>query len=293
MRQRDPARLVAGVLRLLELEDKGGDTFFSQPTGGSDFRLFGGQVMAQALRAAMATVADDRLAHSLHAYFLRQGNPQLPITYAVERLRDGGSFSTRTLIARQADKPIFSMSASFQTEEQGWEHQLEMAAYPAPETLRSETVIREEQIAGTGLPEDFLLAHIPVDLRPVQERRYIDPQPSPGRQEFWFKPLVPLPDDPQLHRIFLAYVSDFLLLSTVLLPHGVHWATTKMQSATIDHSLWLHAQPDLGDWMLYAQEAAWTGQGRGLARGMIYSRDGRLIASMAQEGLIRPLPPEG
>jgi acyl-CoA thioesterase-2 len=283
----DPARIVERVLAMLDLERIDADSFRRPAVGGSGPRLFGGQLVAQALIAAARTVADDRPAHSLHGYFLRLGDPALPTTYEVSRLRDGGRFSTRHVTVLQDEAAIFSLSASFHSAEHGYAHQPDMPDVPAPESLQTETAIREAQAADIPNRRDFLLRHIPIDLRPVKPRDYARPEKLPPHQAYWFRPWSKVPDDPLIQTAFLAYLSDFMLLSTTLLPHGVHWSTAKIQNASLDHSLWLHAPPRFDGWMLYVQEAPWAGGARGLARGMIYDAEGRLVASAAQEGLIR------
>lgn len=284
----DAARIIADLVALLDLDPVGDDVFRSLPSAKPGIRIFGGQAVAQALLAASRTVGADRTAHSLHGYFLRAGNPALPIDYAVERDRDGGSFSSRRVVARQSGVPIFSLSASFHVAEEGFEHQPAMPGVPPADGLKSETAIRQEQVADVPNRRGFLLRDIPIELRPVRPRRFARPEKSAPQQEYWFRPVAPLPGDADLRLAFLAYASDFMLLSTALLPHGVHWSTSDIQNASLDHSMWLHRPPRFDDWMLYVQETPWAGGARGLVRGAIYDVAGQLIASVAQEGLLRP-----
>lgn len=250
-------------------------------------RVFGGQVLAQALLAASSTV-EDRLPHSLHAYFLRAGDPDAPIVYSVDRSRDGRSFSARRVVAIQHGRQIFTLAASFQVDEEGLEHQ-----FPMPD------VAPPEQVAAMDLPPREELGHMPKPLQRWLDRfgpfefravRGADPDdriPQPPFKELWFRLNGPLPDDPRLHRALLAYVSDFHLVGTATLPHGISWVQGNLVIASLDHAMWFHRDVRLDDWLLYACDSPSTSGGRGLARGMIYDRAGRLVASTAQEGVIR------
>ncbi|EMD81729.1 acyl-CoA thioesterase [Pacificimonas flava] len=281
-------RLVAELVDVLDLERIEENLFRGQNSADASFRLFGGQVIAQALVAASRTVADDRQPHSLHAYFMRPGAVDVPVVYQVERDRDGSSFSTRRVVAIQNGKPIFNLAASFQIAEDGYEHQFDMPDVTPPEELKSETEWRQSWIG--EIPEK-LRPHFTRE-RPIDFRR-VD-QAAPGkegrepRQIVWFRAQAALPDDPALHRCMLAYASDMTLLSTCQRPHGLKWYSGEVQVASLDHALWFHAPARADDWLLYVQDSPWAGGARGMNRGLIYDRRGRMIASVAQEGLMRP-----
>lgn len=278
------------LVTLLTLEQDGEARFVSPHTDASGYRVFGGQVLAQALMAALATVDDGRPAHSLHAHFLRAGDGAVPIEYSVERLRDGRSFSTRQVTARQAGKVLLVATVSCHvTEKAGLEHQVPMPDVAQPESLRSETDIRLEALQRTDVEwlGPLVMSHHRAELRPVAPRDFAEPKVSPPHQHFWVRPIGAIPDDWRLRQGVLAYVSDMMLLSTALLPHGIYWATTAMDSASLDHALWFHALPDFDDWLLWSIETPWTGAARGLTQGRFFSREGTLLASAAQEGLLR------
>lgn len=280
--------LVADLVRSLTLAEVDADRFHSALPAKRWQRLFGGEVFAQAMTAASHTVGADRMIHSAHGHFLRPGCPDAPIDYRVERDRDGRSFSSRRVSAHQGDALVFTMGASFHVSESGYAHHDAMPDVAPPEDLRSEEDVRRDQSAAMiDRVRDFALRSMPIELRPVVPRNFINPAPRPPVQHFWFKPVTPLPEDALLHRAVLAYVSDMMLLSTALLPHAVHWSTTKIQNASLDHSFWMHTQPNFSDWMLYSLDSPWAGGGRALCRGRIFDRTGRLIASVAQEGLLR------
>ena len=251
--------------------------------------VFGGQVLGQALSAATQTVPSERRVHSMQAYFLRPGDAKKPIVYDVDRIRDGGSFTTRRVVAIQSGEPIFNMAASFQVEEPGFHHEDEMPNVPAPETLRTE----RERLAALGekLPKVFrdrALAERPFELRPVDgSSDIILPGPLPPTRVVWLRASGRLPDDPGVHRAMLAYVSDNAFITTSLLPHGVGWHTPGMQVASLDHVMWFHEPFRADEWLLYVIESPKAHGARGLVRGKVYTRDGRLVASTAQEGLIR------
>ncbi len=252
-------------------------------------RVFGGQVIAQALAAAQDTVSGERAAHSLHAYFMRPGSEDYEITYRVERDFDGGSFSTRRIIASQQDRPILNMAASFQKREEGLSHQDPMPDVPPPEDLQTEAELRAR--FADQIPEKFrsnFLRDRPFESRPVNPRDWLGgDKRQPARQDVWFRLRAPIGDDAALHRAMLVYQSDSWLLGTCTLAHGVTWLTPGMMTASLDHAVWLHDDFRIDDWMLYSCDSPWTGKGRGFNRGSIYTRDGRLVASCAQEGLIR------
>ena len=252
-------------------------------------QLFGGQVLGQALSAASQTTMAERRAHSLHGYFLRPGDPARPVIYQVERLRDGRSFSTRRITAIQKGVPIFTGSASFQDREEGFSHQQPcMPLVPAPEELPSETELARQLI--DQLPERIRASATrdkPLDIRPVTQVNPYSPEPSDPVTHVWVRSNGRLPDSPQLHQCLLAYFSDFNLLSTSMLPHGVSVFQKSMQVASLDHSLWFHHDLRIDDWLLYVVDSPWSGNARGFAQGGVFERSGRLVASTAQEGLIR------
>jgi len=275
------------LLSLLDLEQIEDDIFRGVSPKDRWQRVFGGQVLGQALVAASRTV-EGRGCHSLHAYFLRPGDPRIPIIYEVDRSRDGSSFTARRVVAIQHGQPIFTMSASFQLSEQGLEHQTEMPAVPDPETLKSEYEWRMEIL--NDLPEHvrpwFLRAR-PIEFRPVEPANRFAKSRFLPRQVLWFRAVAPLPDGEAIHQCVLAYASDMTLLDTSLLPHGFTIFTGALQVASLDHAMWLHRPFRADEWLLYVQESPSAAGGRGLNRGTIYRRDGALIASVAQEGLIR------
>ncbi len=251
-------------------------------------QLFGGQVLGQCVSAANQTVAPSRHVHSLHGYFLRPGDASLPVVYDVDRVRDGGSFSTRRVTAIQKGKPIFFCSASFQAEEEGFYHQLPMLSVPGPDDLPTETDIAR-QVAHL-IPErirDRMLSDKPIEIRPVTRINPFTPEPVEPVKYIWFRAVGPLPDEPQLHKLLLAYASDFNLLTTSMLPHGVSVFQKFMQVASLDHALWFHADLRMDDWLLYAMDSPWAGNARGFSRASIFNRAGQLVASVTQEGLIR------
>ena len=283
-----PEQLVAQLTALLEVEELDTDLYRGPRNPGGVGRVFGGQVIAQALQAAQRSVDGDKTAHSLHAYFMRPGDEDFPIIYRVVRDFEGRSFATRRVIAMQKGQPILNMAASFQRPADGLHHQFDMPDVPAPEDLRSERELREE--IRDQVPEKFrrfFLRARPIEIRPVNPRNWFAPEPGEPVQHSWFKVVAPLPDDPALHRAMLAYATDMTLLGTCMLPHGVSWMTGQVQTASLDHSIWLHEPFRFDEWLLYTTDSPWSGHSRGFNRGRIYARDGRLIANVAQEGLIR------
>lgn len=288
-----PAELVAGLVDLLTVTREGDDSFLGQPQPGGVGRVFGGQVIAQALQAAQRST-EGKIAHSLHAYFMRAGDENFPIIYRVVRDFEGKSFATRRVIALQKGQPILNLAASFQMEEDGLHHQDAMPAdIPPPEDLKSETELRLEQ--ADQIPEKFreffVRRRTAIDIRPLYPRSWFTPTKRDPVNYSWFRCVAPIPDDPAIHRAVLAYASDMALMATSMMPHGVNWMTPGMQSASLDHALWLHEPVRADEWMLYATDSPWAGHGRGMNRGSIFSRDGRLVASVAQEGLIRMRTP--
>jgi acyl-CoA thioesterase-2 len=259
--------------------------------------VFGGQVVAQALVAAQRSMADEREPHSLHAYFLQAGDLRQPIRYAVERLRDGRSFSARRVQALQNGRPILSMIASFQRPEDGFEHSIEMPDTPSPERLRPVTELRDDWLREVPDLNPFiktlLQRDFPVEFRPVQRWNPLRPQYDEPRHSVWFRMLGNIPEDAGLHRALLAYASDFYLLSCTVRPHGQAWYAPELMAASLDHALWFHRPARVDEWLLYSMESPIARSARGLATGRIWDREGRLIASVAQEGLIRRFGGEG
>ncbi|MFN3516142.1 MAG: acyl-CoA thioesterase [Novosphingobium sp.] len=289
-----PERLVAGLLKLLEVTPDGEDHFVGRRKRGGVGRVFGGEVIAQALNAAQATVPENRPAHSLHAYFLRGGSEGTPSDYRVERDFDGGSFSNRRVVASQEGRPILNLTASFQRHEEGLHHiDAEMPDVPPPEELEPEAMVRR-RYAEQARPEarHHFLSPRPVEMRAVEGRHWMNPQPAAPRSHSWFRTVAPLPDDPRIHRAVLAYASDMSLLGTCALPHGLSWARGEVISASLDHVVWFHEPFRADDWLLYATDSPWSGGGRGFNRGRVFTREGRLVASVAQEGMIRKVVPK-
>jgi len=251
-------------------------------------QLFGGQVLGQSLSAMSQTVEDARQVHSMHGYFLRPGDASLPVVYQVDRVRDGGSFSTRRVTAIQKGQPIFTSSASFQYDESGFEHQIPMPDVVGPENLPSELdMIRQRAHLIPESMREKLLCAKPIEFRPVVGEDPFNPQVSDPIKYVWFRADGTLPDSPALHKYLLAYASDFGLLTTSLLPHGKGVWQKDMQVASLDHALWFHADLRADDWLLYAMDSPWAGNSRGFSRGSVYNRAGQLVASVTQEGLIR------
>jgi acyl-CoA thioesterase-2 len=285
-----PEELIADLLRVLDLKPLGEDRFEGPRRTDGIGRVFGGQVIAQALTAAQATAPEDRPAHSLHAYFLRGGNEDLAIEYRVERGFDGGSFANRRVIALQEERQILACSVSFQRREDGPHHQAAvMPDVPAPEALEADRALLERHRAEieAGAPPIMLRAH-PMEMRPVHPEVLLSREPSAPEQCIWFRARAPLPDDPRVHRAVIAYFSDMRLMTTCLLPHGLSFILGDVRGASLDHALWFHADARADEWLLYATESPWSGHARGLNFGRIYTRDGRLVASTAQEGMFRP-----
>jgi acyl-CoA thioesterase-2 len=287
-RATDPAALVDQLTRLLDIERIDTDLYRGPRQPGGVGRVFGGQVVAQALQAAQRSVDDDKIAHSLHAYFMRPGDENHPIIYRVVRDFDGRSFANRRVIAMQGGQPILNMTASFQAPADGLHHQFDMPDVPGPDELRSERDLREA--IRDEVPEKFrrfFLRARPIEIRPVNPRNWFKPVKSEPVQSSWFRVVAPLPDDPALHRAMLTYATDMTLLGTCMLPHGVSWMNGGVQTASLDHAVWLHEPFRFDEWLLYTTDSPWSGHSRGFNRGRIYAQDGRLVASVAQEGLIR------
>ncbi len=254
-------------------------------------RVFGGQVLGQALVAAVRTVDDARNVHSLHAYFLLGGDPKHPIIYDVERTRDGGSFTTRRVKAVQHGRIIFAMSVSFHKNEPGFEHQTVMPDVPGPDGLMNVNGMLKARLA--EMPEAmraYWSRPHAFEFRPVDVQRYLSREPGPGQQHIWLRANGSLPDDPRIHASMLAYASDFTLLDTALIPHGKLLFDRDLQLASLDHAMWFHRPFRVDDWLLYAQDSPSATGARGFCRGSVYTRDGQLVASVAQEGMIRQRP---
>ncbi|CAL9306164.1 MULTISPECIES: acyl-CoA thioesterase II [Streptomyces] len=278
------------LLDLLDLEQIEENIFRGSSRSAVVPRVFGGQVAAQALVAAGRTVPEDRPAHSLHAYFLRPGDPGAPIVYTVDRIRDGRSFTTRRVVAVQHGKPIFHLSASFQTYEEGLDHQEPMPASPDPETLpTSEERLRGYAHLDPEVVDRFLEARAAVDLRYVDEPPYGRfGEPRAPHSQVWFRTNGKLADDPLLHVVLATYVSDMTLLDSVLLAHGRGgWAVGDVVGASLDHAMWFHRPFRADEWLLYDQQSPSAHGGRGLGQARIYTQDGRLAVSVIQEGVVR------
>ncbi|MGB7757178.1 MAG: acyl-CoA thioesterase II [Salinisphaera sp.] len=286
-----PETLVADLLAQLDLEVLEDQLFRGSSRNLGGRSVFGGQVAGQAMVAATRTVEPGRLAHSMHGYFLRPGDMDKAIVYEVENIRDGRSFAARRVQAIQHGRPIFSMLASFHAAEEGYVHQAEMPEVPGPEGLASHDELRHEWVdALDRVPESLREAvgrEIAIDLRPVHPWNMLAPDRREPKQYVWFRAKAALPADQALHRAVLTYASDFNLLTTAQLPHGVSFFTPGMQMASIDHALWFHGDLAVDDWLLYAMDSPGAQDARGLSRGLIFTREGRLVASVAQEGLIR------
>jgi len=290
-----PETLVADLVLLLDLEPRGEDRFAGRRKKGGVGRVFGGQAIAQALGAAERTVDEARQCHSLHCYFLRGGSEDYPIDFKVERDFDGGSFSNRRVVASQQGQPILNLTASFQAPQKGLEHQHPvMPGVPGPDELKSDATLRRE--LSELLPNQYrdrLLTPWPIDTRPVEPRDWMVPEKNDPVTHSWFRTVAELPDDPRVHRAVLAYASDMHLLATSTRPHGVNWYRGEIKAASLDHAIWFHEPFRADEWLLHVTDSPWAGGSRGFTRGQIFSADGRLVASTAQEGLIRRIEPKG
>ncbi|MCC5880760.1 MAG: acyl-CoA thioesterase II [Idiomarina sp.] len=282
------SQVLQDLLNLLDLETIEEGLYRGQSQDLGFAALFGGQVMGQALCAAKKTLAEDRLVHSLHSYFLRPGDAHKPIVYDVENIRDGRSFSTRRVQAIQYGKPIFYMTASFQVAEEGIEHQAEMPDVPGPEGLISDLDVHRKhaELIPEALRSKFT-SDKPILMRFVTDYNPFNPQKTEAKRYVWLKANGEMPDDLRVHKYLLAYASDFNFLPTALQPHGLSFASPKMQMATIDHAMWFHRDFRMDDWVLYAIDSPSASNARGLVRGQVFNRQGQLVASTMQEGLIR------
>jgi acyl-CoA thioesterase II len=280
-------RRLADLLQLLELERLELNLFRGESRDIGSPQVFGGQVLGQALSAAAATV-EERVVHSLHAYFLRRGDYHAPIVYEVDRSLDGHSFSNRRVVAIQHGQQIFNMTASFQVAESGFDHQIAMPEVPPPESLNDSESPPAQLLA--KLPERvrrFFQQPRPFEFRMVRPIEYTQPRREAPAREIWFRAVGRLEGDEMLHRRLLAYVSDFFLLDTATLPHGTSLLRPTLVMASIDHAMWFHRSLRVDDWLLYAMDSPSASGARGFARASVFARDGRLVASAAQEGLVR------
>ena len=285
------SKVLDELVTLLELERLEVNLFRGLSPDEERQRVFGGQVAGQALIAAGRTVEPDRRVHSLHAYFLRPGDPTIPIIYDVDRIRDGRSFTTRRVVAIQHGHAIFNLAASFQIEERGPEHQYEMPKVPEPEELPT-FLERLTPYKERFTPEvwGWLERERPVETRSCEPPRWIDASVGTGEQHVWFKANGKLDDDPLLHACIVAYASDLTLLDTAVAPHQIDYTDESFQVASLDHAMWFHRPFRVDEWVLYHQKSPSASGARGLAEGFIYSRDGRLCVTVIQEGLMRPRP---
>lgn len=296
----DPQSAVARLVTLLDLEELDVDLYRGQSTNEGWLRVYGGQVVAQALLAASRSVGDGRLCHSLHCYFIRPGDPKTPIVYRVERDRDGASFTTRRVIAIQKGRPIFNMAASFQLPEAGLEHAVPIALdVPAPETLQSDAEWARQH--AEQVPEPWRTIwqtrDRPLDIRAIEPdslEEFFHPKAKPPRQQHWVRLAAPLPAevaaDPVMQRALFAYASDMTLLDTCLGPHAISWTNPRLQSASLDHSIWFNVTPDMNQWHLFDQDSPMAAGGRGMNRAIVHQADGAPVACVMQEGLIRVRP---
>jgi acyl-CoA thioesterase II len=284
------ASAVQEVLDILDLEPLEVNLFRGRSPQSRWQRVFGGQVIGQALVAACRTVEDvtARPPHSLHAYFLLGGDPKVPIIYEVDRIRDGKSFTTRNVKAIQHGHPIFSMSVSFHVAEPGLAHQVKMPDVPKPDAQPSEAEIKERILPLMPEPvRRYYERERPIELRPVEYSRYLGEKSEDGRFNVWIRATGQLPDEPAIHQCVLAYASDMMLLDAALIPHGRSVFSEDIMAASLDHALWFHRPFRADEWLLYAQDSPSLADSRGFSRGLIFASDGTLVASVAQEGLLR------
>jgi len=284
------------VLDLLDLEPIEINMFRGISPAEGWQRVYGGQVIGQALVAASRTVEDEnRIAHSLHGYFLRPGDTTIPIVYSVDRIRDGKSFNTRRVVAIQKGRPIFSMSVSFQVIEEGLHHQIPMPEAAAPKDCPSQEDLRKNYI--NDIPkeyrENFLNREDPIEMRFQDGMNDFKPDPMPPHQRVWIRAVDKMPDDVRLHQCVLAYASDMTLMDNAIRPHGIGWTEENFQTASLDHAMWFHQPFRADEWLLYYQDSPYSGGARGFNRGSFFTREGQLIASASQEGLMRLHPPRG
>ncbi len=280
--------VLAELLKLLKLEKIEENIFRGQSQDLGFGAVFGGQVLGQSLSAAYQTVPEGRSAHSLHSYFLRSGDAQKPIVYNVDCIRDGKSFTTRRVVALQKGHAIFNMAVSFQTAEGGFDHQSSAPQVPGPQGITPELELAMQ--VADRIPESIrgkILCKKPIEIRPVNPINPFAPKKRDPQRFVWFRAIDKLPDDPMVHQYLLAYASDFSLVGTALYPHGHSFWEPQMQVASLDHAMWFHRDFRMDDWLLYAMESPNAFGARGLNNGRIYTRAGKLVASVTQEGLIR------
>lgn len=278
---------VDALVNLLDLEPIEVNIFRGFNPDEDRQRLFGGQVAGQSLVAAVRTIEPELRVHSLHSYFLRPGDPEIPVLYEVDRIRDGRSFATRRVVAIQHGRAIFNMSASFHKKEPGFEHSDPMPDAPPPESLLTRNQILQSM---ESLPDGWDPAEDrPIDTRWVGQHPFARSDPQPPNQLVWFRADGTLPDDPVLHTCLLTYASDMTLLDTTLLPHGHSYGDNDVMMASLDHAMWFHGPFRADEWLLYDQHTPFAGNARGLATAKVFTHDGRLVATVVQEGLIRPI----
>ncbi|MBK5960125.1 acyl-CoA thioesterase II [Rhodoplanes elegans] len=285
------ASAVQHLLSVIDLEPLEVNLFRGRSPQSGWQRVFGGQVIGQALVAACRTVDEiaERPPHSLHAYFLLAGDPKVPIIYEVERLRDGKSYTTRRVTAIQHGRPIYSAMVSFHRPEEGFEHQFKMPDVAGPENLPSELELKERILPLMPDPvRGYYERERPIELRPVEFERYLGKAHPEGRFHVWIRTTGRLPDEPAIHRCVLAYASDMLLLDASMIPHGRTLFEKDIMAASLDHAMWFHRPFRADEWLLYCQDSPNAHGARGLGRGLIFARDGTLVASVAQEGVVRP-----
>jgi acyl-CoA thioesterase-2 len=300
-----PESLLADLIRLLTVEKRAADVYAGPPQLGGVGRVFGGQVLAQALQAAQATVVDGKKAHSLHAYFLRGGREGAPIEYRIERDFDGRSFANRRVVAAQENEegmavPILNLTASFQQPESGLEHcDAAMPDVPGPDELRPDMEQRRELAEKwadriSEAQRAMMLRPRPIEMRTCDALHWMSRAPRPPYAHTWFRVIAPITgaaDTPELHRAIITYASDYTLLGTSALPHGLSWMRGELVGASLDHAIWFHREARADEWLLYATDSPWSGGGRGFNRGRIFNQAGELIASVAQEGMMRRRAP--
>lgn len=279
------------IIKTLDLEEIELNHYLATSPNEGWQRVYGGQVIGQALVAASRTVLPNRSAHSLHGYFLRAGDTTIPILYKVDRIRDGKSFTTRRVVAVQRGQAIFTMSISFQIDEGGLSHQFDMPKVPAPDSLPTEDELRREQ--AKSWPKEFqesFSGSSAIQVKPVDPVDLLNPKPTQAVQRCWMRCGEPLPDDPRIHQCVLAYLSDWSLLDTASRPHGVSFMQENVQVASLDHAMWFHRSFRADEWLLYDQDSPSASGARGFNRGLIYNQTGKLVASTTQEGLLRIYP---
>ena len=279
------------IIETLDLEEIELNHYLATSPNEGWQRVYGGQVIGQALVAASRTVSTDRSAHSLHGYFLRAGDTDIPILYKVDRIRDGKSFTTRRVVAVQRGQAIFTMSISFQVDEEGLTHQFDMPDVPSPDALPTDEEIRQQQ--AKSWPEEFqdsFLGSSAIPVKPIDPVDMLNPEPAPPVQRCWMRCGEKLPDDPRIHQCVLAYLSDWSLLDTATRPHAVSFMQDNVQVASLDHAMWFHRPFRADEWLLYDQDSPSANGARGFNRGLIYNQAGELVASTTQEGLVRIHP---